>query len=182
MNYKIKDILYLSNILSLLRIFLLIPLILLFENSRYYFAIALSIIIILTDYFDGYFARKFDKVSDLGKILDPLADKIAIIIMVVYLGIVGKVPIWFICTIIIRDLIVFTGGIIIKKSRNIVVQSNLLGKLTTTVISLYFLVCIFDFIIDLKQIMNILLFVSLAFLVISTTIYTNIFFSKMNEE
>lgn len=68
------------NILTLSRIFLgLIIFLLISQTDRYYLAFVLFLFAAITDYFDGYLARKYDAVSEIGEILDPIADKILIV-------------------------------------------------------------------------------------------------------
>ena len=127
--------------------------------------------VIATDFFDGYFARKLKQVSDMGKFLDPLADKIALGVMVVYLALKNLTPLWFVIILLTRDVFVFIFGIIISRKQKTVVQSNIWGKLCTTVLSLYFLLCIVNILVDLKIVLLIFLTLSLIFLTISTVSY-----------
>ncbi|MGA8265175.1 MAG: CDP-alcohol phosphatidyltransferase family protein, partial [Ignavibacteriaceae bacterium] len=85
-----------SNLLSLLRLLLVIPLWLLFDNinlgySRIFIMI-LCWFAVLTDVLDGYLARKFNEVTEMGKIIDPLADKFVIGVVVLKLFLIGDVP------------------------------------------------------------------------------------------
>ncbi len=175
MQIRFKQIFFISNILSLLRILLIAPLIIFFENKNYIITISISLIILLTDFFDGFLARELNQITDLGKVLDPFADKIATISIVIYLFLKGKVPLWLIITLISRDIIIFIGGLIIKRIKDIVVQSNIWGKMTTGFLALYFLSLILSFIVSIEKIVLILLIISLIFLVISTTSYFIIF-------
>lgn len=142
---KIKEILYLPNILSLLRI-MLIPFIfyLLIENKQenYVTLLALYITGILLDFFDGYFARRLNLTSELGKILDPLSDKIFIISVVIALLIKGKIQIWFATIIILRDFIIMLGSYLIYKKLNSIKPSKIIGKITLTGVALYLMACV----------------------------------------
>ena len=76
------------NILTLSRIFLAaLIFILLMSPDRYFLALALFFLAGITDYFDGYFARKYNATSQLGEILDPIADKILILFVLFGLAI-----------------------------------------------------------------------------------------------
>src|SRR5512133_2814178 len=98
MKNKIFNI---SNTLSLSRIVLLLPLVaLLFATDwphRRIYAILLMVLGMVTDSLDGYFARKFNEVTELGKIIDPLADKICVAVIVVVLAMLGDIPVWYVC-------------------------------------------------------------------------------------
>jgi len=108
----------------------------LLSNSGYHYLIASLIIIViwLTDLLDGYIARKRNEVSELGKIIDPLADKITVITITLILLIQGIMPLWFFAVIMIRDILILSGGLYIKNKRGVVLQSNRIGKITVFVI------------------------------------------------
>ena len=125
----------LPNLLSLFRI-LIIPLLvylLSFPDRRSaLWAAALFLIAAITDYFDGYFARRNKSVSDLGKILDPLADKLMVASALVMLAAMDRpgepsVPAWLVVIILAREsaVTVIRG---IALSDGIIMQSEPLGK------------------------------------------------------
>ncbi len=99
----------LPNIISIFRI-LLIPVIIAFLfidfNNHYYFALGLYLIGMLSDLLDGYIARKYKLESKLGRFLDPLADKIMNILMMVTLTYLQIFPLWIVLLQIARDLFV----------------------------------------------------------------------------
>jgi CDP-diacylglycerol--glycerol-3-phosphate 3-phosphatidyltransferase len=88
----------------------------------------------LTDLFDGYFARSRNEVSELGKIIDPVADKVSVITISMIMLITGIIPLWFFLVIMLRDIVILSGGLYVKKKKGIVLQSNIIGKLTVFVI------------------------------------------------
>jgi CDP-diacylglycerol--glycerol-3-phosphate 3-phosphatidyltransferase len=95
-------------------------------------AAALFLIASITDYFDGYFARRNRSVSDLGKILDPLADKLMVLSVLIMLAAMDRpgepsVPAWLVVVIIAREsaVTVIRG---IALSEGIVMQAETLGK------------------------------------------------------
>ena len=75
----------LPNILSISRIFLFVLIILLFENGFFLFSLFTFIIAALTDYFDGYFARKNNQTSKVGSLLDLIADKIFVSSLLIWM-------------------------------------------------------------------------------------------------
>lgn len=168
-----QKIFNISNTLSVLRLVLVIPIAILLLNedsTSKYLALTLIAIAIATDWFDGYFARKYNQVSDCGKILDPLADKIAIGVIGLILVIQGSVPLWLMVAFISRDLLILAGGFYLKKVKNILPQSNFLGKVTVGIISVYLLLCILHYDV-LQTATDIFLFLSLAFLFTSFVSY-----------
>lgn len=88
---------------------------------------------ILTDYFDGYFARGRKEITDMGKILDPLADKIFFGTAAVIMIMQGLIPTYLAVIIVGRDILIFLGGIYIKSKTGIVVASNMTGKIAVNV-------------------------------------------------
>lgn len=84
----------------------------------------------ITDYLDGYFARKYHMESDLGKLLDPLADKLLIASVMIMLIPMGRVPAWIAVIIIGRELAV-TGLRSIASEKHIIIAANWLGKYKT---------------------------------------------------
>jgi cardiolipin synthase len=99
-----KDLLLLPNILTFSRIFLVFPAIYYLDNEMYYTSFSFLIILFLTDYFDGFFARKLQMTSYIGSIMDPIADKIVVISIFTYLYFVNKVLLFYYILILIRDI------------------------------------------------------------------------------
>ena len=146
-NYK-KDILTISNMLSLLRLFLAIPIWLLMNNFTDNFSrfvlIALCLVAALTDILDGYFARKRNEITEAGKIIDPLADKVLIGLIIIKLYLMGVINLYYFIMIIGRDLIIFIGGIYVSRKLKRILPSNVLGKITVIVISFVIILILFN--------------------------------------
>ena len=128
-------ILTLANAISISRIFLAIPLVLIFEdiangmNEKLWQAFALIIIIVLTDYLDGYVARKAGEITNFGKLIDPVADKVCMMVVLIYLIISYKLPfLLFFLILAIRDIFLIIIGVYLMFSQEEVFQSNKSGK------------------------------------------------------
>ncbi|MBE6687937.1 MAG: CDP-diacylglycerol--glycerol-3-phosphate 3-phosphatidyltransferase [Ruminococcaceae bacterium] len=149
---------YIPNYLSLFRI-LLIPLfIYLFLYDGYSGMLwggAVFVLAGITDIVDGFLARKFRWVTNIGKLLDPLADKLMQIAAIICLYIRHMIPGWLIVTIIFKELLMMAGAALILKRGNIYVHSNWYGKLGTTV---FYAVVVIIILIDnrYEQISNLL--------------------------
>ncbi len=144
---KIREFFYLSNLLSISRIFLAIPicLIISFDDPRYdLYLILLGVIIIATDYFDGFFSRKLNQVTDIGKLLDPLADKISMAAVLIYLLYYRGFPLTLVILLLYRDIVIFFMGIIITKKQSDLVVSNIWGKWNTAILSMFGLFWVFN--------------------------------------
>ncbi|MFM5967985.1 MAG: CDP-alcohol phosphatidyltransferase family protein [Micrococcales bacterium] len=92
------------NVLSSIRLALVPVFLLLLVNSKFTSALIVLAVAGITDYLDGYFARKFNQVTRLGQLLDPAADRLYIFSTLVGLAWTGLIPIWLAAAIIARDL------------------------------------------------------------------------------
>ncbi len=117
-----------SNAISVLRIVLALPAWIAFEAGLRGTVVAIAIFAVITDLLDGYIARRYNEISDLGKILDPLADKVFAATAVLVLVAHGELPLWFVFVVLGRDLIIFAGGTWIERRTGLVVASNYPGK------------------------------------------------------
>jgi CDP-diacylglycerol--glycerol-3-phosphate 3-phosphatidyltransferase len=123
----------LPNKLSTLRIAVTpLVILLLISPGKVLSAVAalLFLIVALTDWLDGYLARKMDAVTDMGKFLDPLADKLLIITTLVMLIPLERVPAWMVAFIIAREIAV-TGLRTMAVSSGVVISASILGKAKT---------------------------------------------------
>jgi len=141
-----KEIFTKSNLLSLFRLFLSIPLWFLLDNlhleSTRYITAFVCLVAIGTDFLDGYLARRLNEVTEVGKIIDPLADKVAVGIVALKLYLVGEMPSYYFFIIIGRDTLIFLGGILLSYKIRKVIPSNTLGKITVTILGVVILMII----------------------------------------
>ena len=82
---KKDKILTIANIISISRIFLCIPLVFFLENGSIIYSMSVILLMIFTDLIDGFVARMVDEITDFGKLIDPLADKICFMVVSIYL-------------------------------------------------------------------------------------------------
>lgn len=123
--------------LSIARIILIFPIVYLLKINSHFgnkLLVVFGIIIILTDYFDGFFARKLDQSTELGKFLDPLADKIAMGALLVTLILYRDFPISLVVFLLYRDFLILLFGWIVTKKKG-VPASNWWGRVNTAVVS-----------------------------------------------
>ena len=124
---------HIPNILTILRI-LLIPFIVLFiAENNYLLAFIFLLASGLTDVLDGFIARRFNLISDFGKLMDPLADKLTQISIVITLVIKGFIPFWIVIIIILKEIIMISGASFLYGNKT-VVSSKWFGKLATVVL------------------------------------------------
>ncbi len=124
---------HIPNILSVCRI-LLIPIIVIsiFYNN-YIIALIIFTISGFTDIIDGYVARNFDAVTNVGKLLDPLADKLTQISMLASLVWTNVINGWILAVIVIKELIMISGASFLY-GKSVVVYSRWYGKLATVLL------------------------------------------------
>ncbi|HKJ33974.1 MAG TPA: CDP-alcohol phosphatidyltransferase family protein [Balneolales bacterium] len=131
-----------SNLISLSRIVIAAPIIYLHYQAGMQTTWAVNLLIIygvLSDYLDGIVARMTDEISELGKTLDPLADKISALSLFAYLVIIGWIPWWFFYFLIARDVIIASGAMFVRHRRGKIPMSAWPGKITINLIVLYWL-------------------------------------------
>jgi len=148
MKFRSKEIFTISNGISFLRFLLVIPLWFLLDNytdpNIRYITFSLCVFAAATDMLDGYLARKLNQVTEVGKIIDPLADKAAMAVVVIKLFSIGEISAFFFYTIIFRDLLIFIGGLFVSNKLGKVLPSNKLGKITVLFIGTVVLLILID--------------------------------------
>ena len=124
----------LPNTLSVVRIFLvpvLVVFLIVMPRPHNLSAAAVFLAAVLTDWLDGRIARSTRQVTTLGKLLDPVADKLLISASLISLVQVDRVPAWMVVLIVGRDLAI-TGLRGIAASQNVIIQASDFGKATMT--------------------------------------------------
>jgi CDP-diacylglycerol--glycerol-3-phosphate 3-phosphatidyltransferase len=163
-----------SNFLSFLRVLLVIPAWILLDNfqeeSVRYMVIGLGVAAAVTDVLDGYFARKFDQVSELGKIIDPLADKLFVGAVVLRLFLIDVLDPTIFYMIILRDILIFVGGLFVSMKLKKVLPSNVIGKASVVIIGFYLLVVLLN-VEHTSPIYYSLYWLAFIFIIISFIVY-----------
>ena len=163
---------FIPNLLSISRIFMMFPLILYLEKIEtgiiyVIYSIVIITMIVLSDILDGFVARKLNSVSSFGKILDPVSDKICLMVFLIFL--INKY-IFFIFFILLsaRDIILVSLTSYLAIRYNFISQANKLGKyfMLSTIIMIIF------FLFNLNSFLSILIYIiTIIMLIISTVNY-----------
>lgn len=161
----------LPNFFTVLRLIFL-PFILIALNMQTrggdFIAIILMALACLTDFLDGYYARKLDKKSNVGRMLDPLIDKLSVDTAMLVLASAKGLPYWYVFIVIFRDLFLLLGGTFVISKRRLVVESNKLGKWTSTLFALV----IISFTINIPYVKTALMYISLLMVPLTLVGYT----------
>jgi cardiolipin synthase (CMP-forming) len=125
-------ILTIPNVISFLRI-ALIPVFvaLIVDPDTTRAGLVLFVIVVATDWVDGALARATGQVSDLGKVLDPVADRLAIAAGLIALVIADAFPLWAALLILIRDVAVLIAGLVLLSKRRTRIDVRYIGKVAT---------------------------------------------------
>ena len=175
---------FIPNLISLIRISLVIPTVLNLLAGKYIFALILFAIASISDAIDGFLARFFKWQTDLGKILDPVADKLLMIGSITALWLNQIVPLSVFIIFVLRDLLILLGAAFEMSITEKTPTPNLIGKITTASQIIYILgLIIFEiFNVDINdQFFHILIaFISLLSLISYFRWWLNNNFIKQN--
>ena len=144
-----------------------------FDGYGNYIALVIFIIASLTDLADGKIARKYNLVTNFGKFMDPLADKLLVCSAMICLVDLKLIPSWIVIIIIAREFII-SGFRLVASDNGVVIAASYWGKFKTTFQMLMIIFTIFNIYLEndvLDVISNILVYVALALTVISLIDY-----------
>ena len=168
MNLPNKLTLFRVVLIPFFVFFLLAPF---FEGYGNYIAVAIFIIASLTDLLDGKIARKYNLVTNFGKFMDPLADKLLVCSAMICLISTGQLPAWIVIIIISREFII-SGFRLIASDNGIVIAASYWGKFKTTFQMLMVIVLILNIEHPVFEVIGtVLIYVSLALTIISLIDY-----------
>lgn len=165
----------LPNKLTILRV-LMIPFFVLFMltsitgGADKWIAVAIFIVASLTDFLDGYIARKYNLVSNFGKFMDPLADKLLVSAAMICLVEMGRLPAWIVIVIISREFII-SGFRLIASDNGVVIAASYWGKFKTVFQMAMIIVLICNLGGAFRVVETILIWVSLILTVVSLVDY-----------
>lgn len=166
----------LPNKLTVLRV-LLVPVFVLFmvtplaAGTGKYVALAIFCIASITDWFDGYLARKYNLVTNFGKFMDPLADKLLVCSAMICLIPSGKLAAWIVLIIIAREFII-SGFRLVASDNGIVIAASYWGKFKTVSHMAMIILLILDFQNPIMALVtDVVVWVGLALTIISLIDY-----------
>ncbi|MCY3999556.1 MAG: CDP-alcohol phosphatidyltransferase family protein [Bacteroidetes bacterium] len=165
----------LANVLSIVRVPLSVgAAILIISDASVVWSLGIILIAALTDVLDGFIARSTNTVSGWGKILDPAADKLSIAILGVVFVLKNLLPLWFVGVVLLRDLLILTGGVFLGRRTGQIHMSNITGKLAVIALSITFVLGLLR--AD-QSVMDISLWTTVGFLGLSFVVYATRLFN-----
>jgi cardiolipin synthase len=125
-------VLTIPNVISFLRIAMIpVFVVLIVDPDTRRAGLVLFVVVVATDWIDGALARATGQVSDLGKVLDPVADRLAIAAGLIALVVAEAFPLWAALLILVRDVAVLIAGLVLLSRRRARIDVRYLGKVAT---------------------------------------------------
>lgn len=168
-----------SNLLSLSRLFLIIPILITLGREQREWALFWIVIAIATDFLDGYFARRLDQHSNLGRIMDPFIDKIAAIAVSVLLVLspLYHLPVWFFLFIMVRELTLLICSFSALFRKTGVIESNRAGKNSAFATAM----AIFFYAMQLPKIGAVIVWIAFILTLYSSWTYLKLFLERIKQ-
>lgn len=169
---------HVPNILTMLRFFLIPFIFIEIMNANYLNAFIFLTISGITDILDGMIARKFNFITDFGKLIDPLADKATQVSVLLALVLNNIIPLWILLVVFLKEVIMIAGASFLY-GKELVVSSKWYGKLSTVIfyIAIVSSLAIRQFKINFKF-DTCLYYLALFFTVFSLVMYFNAFYKQ----
>jgi cardiolipin synthase len=142
------------------------------------YAVCFMLLALMTDALDGYLARRLNQVSEIGKIIDPLADKLTVGVVIILLTIFQDISLWYTGLVIVRDVLIFSGGVYVKKRTGQVLASNVFGKVTVVLIAITIIFALLHN-PEFHDVFEIAEWSSVVMMLLSFASYTQRFFSMI---
>lgn len=173
-HFRHEKSLNIPNLLTLLRIALLPAVVWRFRTGDSYGALALYVIAMLTDAFDGLIARRLNQITTLGKLLDPVADKLSLLTLLGLFVADEQIPGWLLAIVLIKEAILIVGSAV-ALHKGIVVHALPIGKVTTVT----FIFSMIARFLAWSRMADVLLGISLALSLVALGWYSAVLLRKM---
>jgi len=164
------------NLLTLLRIVLLPAVVWRFRAGDSAGALTLYVIAMLTDAVDGFLARKLNQITTIGKLLDPVADKLSLLTLLALFVADGQIPLWLLNVVLVKEAILIVGSAV-ALHRGVVVHALPIGKVTTVT----FIFSMIARFLKQSRIADVLLGVSVGLSLVALVWYSVVLMGKMKK-
>ena len=171
-NEKIINV---PNFLTLLRIALLPAVVWRFVSGDSKGALFFYVAAMLTDAVDGFVARTFNQITSLGKLLDPIADKLFLLTLMTLFVMDGQIPVWVLGIIVVKEAALVVGSAVALR-RGLIVHALPIGKVTTVA----FILSMVARFLSLRETADVLLGVSVVLSIIALVWYSYVVLNKLH--
>lgn len=164
------------NALTIIRLLLIPGFVYYFFSSMEHgirIAVVIFVVAGLTDILDGFIARKYNLITRLGIVLDPLADKLMLLTVLVSITMKNQISFWIIVIVAVKETLLILGAITLFNEHDIVIPANRLGKFSTIAFYIAILAVTFDIPYN-GVILDGFVLVTIAALVVYVNSYINI--------
>ncbi|MEE0061183.1 MAG: CDP-alcohol phosphatidyltransferase family protein [Acutalibacteraceae bacterium] len=142
-NNSIDSVFTIPNIISITRILLIVPFTIYFIIEEYIIAFAIILLSGVSDCLDGFIARKLNQVTELGKLLDPIADKLTLVSVLICLGVLIPKLLPMVIILALKDVLMLFGGLYLLKQGITPPPAKWYGKLATIVFYISVIIIVF---------------------------------------
>ena len=176
---KNRRILTIPNLMTLARLVLLGPILWCLARELRWWVLFWGSIGIVTDVLDGWVARRLNQRSDLGRLMDPVVDKVTVLTVTLYMSLSPyySFPLWYFIFELVREIALMLGGLAMVRKIHKIMESERPGKWSAFVTGIMVIL----FILDLQPAAWIMLWISLALTVFSTFHYGRRFIRAMRQ-
>lgn len=160
-----------ANKITVLRLLLIPVFMILLYCGRIYWALTAYIIACLSDFADGYIARNYNQITNFGKFIDPLADKILVLTAMCYFVDINMMPGWAVALVLLREFAV-SGLRLVAVQQGTIIAAAMSGKVKTfaTMVALGFMIALQDDWLPFPEFLRITCIV----VILSTTLYSGV--------
>ena len=183
-SFKPRDLVTVPNLITFFRFVLVPPFVYFFINEQFLLAGIMIGLSGLSDCFDGFFARKLNQVTSLGKILDPIADKVTLVAVAVCMVIYIPSILPIMLVLVGKEFLMLIGGFIMLLRKMTPPPANIFGKIATLVFYFVISLIIFIKIVTGKEIMPVIIIglVLVAAAMLLALVQYAVMFVKINKE
>jgi len=169
----------LPNLLTFLRFLFLAPILLFLYKGQRLPAVGFIFLGFMSDFLDGIIARRFNQSSELGRMMDPLVDKLNIlgVGLLMILSPYYRFPLWYFLFLVVRELAVLVCGLLVVRKRKIVLEANKPGKRS----AFFTGVCVLLYILGWEPYTWISLWIAFGLALYSTWTYLQVFLKQVKE-